>query len=53
LAEAKKQKTHCRRLQTAWRYAQDDLATARSHKRAEAQRRVARAEDLYREDCGR
>jgi hypothetical protein len=51
-AEARKQEAHCRRLQTGLRHAQEDLADARPHKRIEARRRVARAEDLYREDCG-
>jgi hypothetical protein len=53
LAQANKQDAHCRRLQTSLRYAQEDLAEARPHKRAEARRRVARAEDLIREDCRR
>lgn len=53
LAQARKQDVHCRRLQASLRYAQEDLAEARERKRAEARRRVARAEDLYREDCGR
>lgn len=52
-ANARKQEAHCRRLHTAWRHAQEDLAVARSTRRTEAQRRVARAEDLYRDDCGR
>ena len=52
LARARKQEAHCRRLQTSLRYAQEDLATARPSKRVDAQRRAARAEDLYREACG-
>jgi len=52
LAAARKTESHCRRLQTSLRYAQEDLAGARPQRRVEAQRRVARAEDLYREDCG-
>jgi hypothetical protein len=53
LALARKQDAHCRRLQASLRYAQEDLADARERKRAEARRRVARAEDVYREDCSR
>lgn len=52
LAKARKQETQCRRLLTSLRHAQEDLASARPQKRTEAQRRVARAEDLYLEDCG-
>ena len=52
LAAARKQEAHCRRLQTSLRYAKEDLAAARSHKRTDMQRRLARAEDLYRDDCG-
>jgi hypothetical protein len=52
LSKAKKQESQCRRLQASLRYAQEDLASARLHKRAEAQRRVVRAEDRYVEDCG-
>lgn len=52
LAAARKLESHCRRLQTNLRYAKEDLAGARPQRRVEAQRRVARAEDLYREDCG-
>jgi hypothetical protein len=51
-AKAKKQETHCRRLQTRLRQAQEELAESRPPKQAEAQRRVRRAEELYREDCG-
>lgn len=51
LAAASKLASHCRRLQTNLRYAQEDLA-GRKYRRVEAQRRVARAEDLYRQDCG-
>lgn len=51
-AAAARRESHCRRLQTSLRYAQEDLAGAHSHKRTAAQRRVARAEDVYREDCG-
>jgi hypothetical protein len=50
---AKKQEVHCRRLQMSLRYAQEDLAVAGPPKRAERRRRLARAEDLYREECGR
>jgi hypothetical protein len=52
LADARRQEAHCRRLQTGLRHAQEDLAAARSSKRMQMQRRLARAEDLYREDCG-
>ena len=52
LADARRQEAHCRRLQTGLRHAQEDLAASRSNRRMEMQRRVARAEDLYREDCG-
>ena len=51
-AKAKKQEAHCRRLETRLRQAQDELAAATQNKRAEAQRRVKRAEGLYTEDCG-
>lgn len=51
LAAAQKLESHCRRLRTDLRYAQEDLA-GRQHRRVEAQRRVTRAEDRYREDCG-
>ena len=51
LTAAKQQETHCRRLQTSLRHAQEDLAAARSNKRREMQRRLARAEDAYRDDC--
>jgi hypothetical protein len=53
LALARKQEAHCRRLQTSVRHAQEDLAAARAQKRAELQRRLARAEELVREECGR
>lgn len=53
LALARKQETHCRRLQTSVRHAKEDLAAARAQKRADLQRRLARAEDLVREECGR
>ena len=53
LALARKQETHCRRLQTSVRHAQEDLAAARANKRSELQRRLARAQDLLREECGR
>jgi hypothetical protein len=53
MALAQKQEVKCRRLLTSLQYAQEDLAGAgRAYKRTEAQRRVARAEDLYRQDCG-
>ena len=52
LAAAMKQETHCRSLQTSIRHAQEDLAGARPRKRTEMQRRLARAEDAYRGDCG-
>ncbi len=51
-AKAKKQESHCRRLQTRLRHAQEDLANATLAKRTEAQRRVKRAEELHAEDCG-
>lgn len=51
-ARAKKQETHCRRLQTRLRHAQEDLAGAPLKRRTEAQRRVKRADKLYAEDCG-
>ena len=52
LAEAKKQEAQCRRLETRWRQAQDDLAQATPSRRAEMQRRVDRAEALHAADCG-
>jgi hypothetical protein len=52
-ARAKKQETHCRRLETRLRHAQEDLAGATLQRRTEAQRRVKRADKLYAEDCGR
>lgn len=51
LAKAKKQEAHCRRLETRLRQAQEDLAAAPLKRRAEAQRRVKRAEELHAEDC--
>lgn len=51
-AAAKKQEAHCRRLETRWRQAQDELAQATPSKRNEAQRRARRAEQLFVEDCG-
>ena len=53
LARARKQEAQCRRLQVSVRHAQEDLAAARAQKRAELQRRLARAEELAREECGR
>jgi len=53
LAMAKKQEVRCRRLQTSLRHAQEDFAVARPPQRAERQRRVARADDIYREECSR
>lgn len=52
LAKAKKQEAHCRRLESRFRLAQQELAEARPGKQAEAQRRVKRAETLYVDDCG-
>jgi hypothetical protein len=52
LAQAKKKEAHCRRLQSRLRSAQEELAEAPLNKRAEPQRRVKRAEQLYNEDCG-
>jgi hypothetical protein len=52
MAKAQKLQTQCRRLLTSLLHAQEDLAAARPQKRTEAQRRLARAEDLYRDDCG-
>lgn len=49
--KARKKETHCRRLETRLRQAQEDLAGAALKKRTEAQRRVKRAEELYAEDC--
>ncbi len=51
-AQAKKQDIHCRRLQTRLRQANEELTEAKPQKRAEAQRRVRRAEEIYLEDCG-
>jgi hypothetical protein len=52
LTAALKRETHCRSLQTSIRHAQEDLAGARPRQRTEMQRRLARAEDAYRGDCG-
>jgi hypothetical protein len=52
LAAAARQQTLCRRLLAGLGHAQEDLARARSRNRIEAQRRLARAEDQYLEDCG-
>ncbi|MCU0765228.1 MAG: DUF4124 domain-containing protein [Burkholderiaceae bacterium] len=52
VAQASRQQAQCRRLLTGLRHAREDLAEARPAKRAEARRRLARAEDLYRDDCG-
>lgn len=49
--EAKKLAAQCRRLESRLQEAQKELAGATSNKRAEAQRRVTRAEALYAEDC--
>lgn len=51
-ARAKKQEQHCRRLLSRLHAAQEELVNASPKKRAEAQRRVRRAEELYVEDCG-
>jgi dTMP kinase len=51
-AKAKKQEAQCRRLETRLRQEQNELAIASSNKRAEAQRRVRRAEQAYAEECG-
>lgn len=51
-AKARKRDAHCRRLESRLRLAQEDLAAAALGKRAEAQRRVRRAEALVAEDCG-
>lgn len=50
--KARKQETHCRRLETRMREAREDLAEATLKKRPEAQRRVRRTEELYAEACG-
>jgi hypothetical protein len=51
--KAKKEETHCRRLETRVRHAREDFAVATLKKRPEAQRRLKRAEELYAEDCGK
>jgi len=51
-ARAKKQEAQCRRLETRLRQEREELASASSNKRAEAQRRVRRAEQAYVEECG-
>ncbi len=48
----KKKQTHCRRLEARLRVAQEDLAGATLNKRAEAQRRLRRADELFTADCG-
>jgi hypothetical protein len=49
--ETRKLAAQCRRLESGLQQAQDELAGAPSNKRAEAQRRVKRAEALYTADC--
>jgi hypothetical protein len=51
-AAAKKQEAHCRQLDARLRQAQDELDQSTAARRAEAQRRVRRAQTLYVEDCG-
>jgi hypothetical protein len=51
-AAAKKQEVHCRRLDARLRQARDELDQSPQARRAEAQRRVGRAQALYVEDCG-
>jgi hypothetical protein len=51
-AQARKQEQHCRRLLSRLSTAREELASASPTKRAEATRRVKRAEELYVEDCG-
>ncbi len=50
--KAKKQEAQCRRLETQLRQEREELASTPSNKRAEAQRRVSRAEQAYVEECG-
>jgi hypothetical protein len=51
-AQARKQEQHCQRLLSRLNAAREELASAPPKKRAEATRRVKRAEELYVEDCG-
>ena len=50
--EAKKSAAQCRRLDLQLRHAEEELASATLNERAEAQRRVQRAEALYVQECG-